>query len=103
MKNPWLSYSLIRLGLFFGLFFLLLLLDFNPFFSAIIAAAVSFAFSLVFLDKQRNAMSERVAQRLARGETGTYQDDESAAEDAIIDSQAKVDDGNPGSDQDRKA
>lgn len=103
MKNPWLSYSLIRLGLFFGLFFLLLLLDFNPFFSAIIAAAVSFAFSLVFLDKQRNAMSERVAQRLARGENGTYQDEESAAEDAIIDSQAKVDDGDASSDQDRKA
>jgi hypothetical protein len=57
----------------------------------------------VFLDKQRNAMSERVAQRLARGETGTYQDEESAAEDAIIDSQTKVDDGNSSTDQDRKA
>ena len=90
MKNPWLSYSLIRLALFFGPFLVLLLLNFNPFFSAIIAAAVSFAVSLVFLDKQRTAMSERVAQKLARGEAGTYLDEEASVEDAIIDSQAEV-------------
>ncbi|NCW95423.1 MAG: DUF4229 domain-containing protein, partial [Actinobacteria bacterium] len=55
MKNPWLSYVLMRLGLFFGVFFVLLLLQFNPFFAAIIAAALSFAIALVFLDRQRDA------------------------------------------------
>ena len=61
MKNPWISYTLLRLLLFFGVFLALALLDFNPFFAAIIAAAVSFALSLVFLDRQRKAMSESVA------------------------------------------
>lgn len=90
MKNPWLSYTLIRLGLFFGLFLLMLLLEFNPFFSAIIAAGVSFAIALVFLDKQRNAMSASVAQRLARDESGSYLDEQGAIEDEIIDSQTEV-------------
>ena len=65
MKNPWLSYVLMRLGLFFGVFFVLLLLQFNPFFAAIIAAALSFAIALVFLDRQRDAMSEAVAKKLS--------------------------------------
>lgn len=86
MKNPWISYTLTRLGMFFGLFFVLLLIDFNPFFSAIIAAAVSFAIALVFLDKQRSAMSESVAQKLARNSSGSYQDSQGEIEDAILDS-----------------
>ena len=86
MKNPWISYTLTRLGMFFGLFFVLLLIDFNPFFSAIIAAAVSFAIALVFLDKQRSAMSESVAQKLARNSSGSYQDTPGEIEDAILDS-----------------
>ena len=92
MKNPWLSYTLIRLGLFFGLFLILMLLQFNPFFSAIIAAGVSFAIALVFLDRQRNAMSESVAQRLARDEKGSYLDEQGEVEDAILDSQTEADD-----------
>lgn len=93
MKNPWLSYTLIRLGLFFGLFLAMLLIGFDPFFSAIISAAVSFAIALIFLDNQRKAMSERVAERLARGKSGTYLDEQGEIEDAIIDSDAKADDG----------
>jgi hypothetical protein len=46
VKNPWLSYTLIRLGMFFGIFFLFLLLNFNPYFAAIIAAVVSFSLSI---------------------------------------------------------
>lgn len=93
MKNPWLSYTLIRLGLFFGLFLLMLLIGFDPFFSAIISAAVSFAIALILLDNQRKAMSETVAERLARGKSGTYLDEQGEIEDSIIDSDAKTDDG----------
>lgn len=103
MKNPWLSYTLIRLGMFFGLFLLMLLIGFDPFFSAIISAAVSFAIALVFLDKQRKAMSETVSQRLARNEKGTYLDEAGAVEDAILDSKTKVDDGNAESNAEGKA
>lgn len=60
MKAPWIIYTVTRLGLFFGIFIVLALLGFNPYFSAIIAAVVSFALSLVFLDKQRKAMSENL-------------------------------------------
>lgn len=102
MKNPWLSYVLIRLGLFFGVFFVLLLLQFNPFFAAIIAAALSFAIALVFLDRQRDAMSEAVAKKLARDSSGRYQDDLSSEEDRILDLEAKADESDAGPNQDGK-
>ncbi len=91
MKNPWLSYSLIRLGLFFGPFLLLLVLGFNPFYSAIIAASLSFAISLIFLDRQRRAMSAVVSAKLSRDKDGSYKDSESDLENEILDSKAKVD------------
>lgn len=102
MKNPWLSYVLIRLGLFFGVFFVLLLLQFNPFFAAIIAAALSFAIALVFLDRQRDAMSEAVAKKLSRDSSGRYQDDLSSEEDRILDLEAKADQSDAGPNQDGK-
>lgn len=102
MKNPWLSYVLIRLGLFFGVFFTLLLLQFNPFFAAIIAAALSFAIALVFLDRQRDAMSEAVAKKLSRDSSGRYQDDLSTEEDRILDLEAKADESDAGPNQDGK-
>jgi len=103
MKNPWLSYVLIRLGLFFGVFFVLLLLQFNPFFAAIIAAAVSFAIALVFLDRQRDAMSEAVSKKLARDSSGRYQDDQSSKEDRLLDLETEANDGDTGSDKNGKS
>ena len=91
MKNPWLSYTLIRLGLFLGIFLGMFLLDFNPFYAAIIAASISFAISLVFLDKQRKAMSEQVSAKLARNKEGSYSDPDSDLENEILDSKSKVD------------
>jgi mannitol-specific phosphotransferase system IIBC component len=78
--------------MFVLMFWGLLALDFNPFFAAVIAAAISFAISLVFLDKQRKQMSEQVHQKLARDKTGTYKDPESDLENEILDSEAKVHD-----------
>jgi uncharacterized membrane protein YccC len=103
VKNPWLSYVLIRLGLFFGVFFVLLLLQFNPFFAAIIAAAVSFAIALVFLDRQRDAMSEAVSRKLARDNSGRYQDDLSSEEDRLLDLETEANDGDAGSDKNGKS
>lgn len=103
MKNPWLSYSLIRLGLFFSLFLALMALNFNPFFAAIIAASVSFAISLVFLDRQRKAMSEAVALKLARNKDGSYDDAESDLENEILDSKSQVDGVDSEADQEPKA
>ena len=66
-------------------------LDFNPFFAAVIAAAISFAISLVFLDKQRKAMSEQVSRKLSRDKSGIYADPESDLENQILDSESKAD------------
>jgi hypothetical protein len=103
MNNPWLSYTLVRLGLFFGLFLALLALSFNPFFAAIIAATVSFAISLVFLDRQRKAMSAVVSEKLGRNKAGSYDDAESDLENQIIDSKGKADDVDPIADENPKA
>lgn len=102
MKNPWLSYTLIRLGMFFGLFFILLVLEFNPFFAAIIAATVSFAISLLVLDRQRDALSEHVSKKLARDSQGKYLDEQGSVEDAILESK-EADEIDPESNQAGKA
>ena len=81
---------------------MLLLLQFNPFFAAIIAAALSFAIALVFLDRQRDAMSEAVAKKLSRDSSGRYQDDLSSEEDRILDLEAKADQSDAGPNQDGK-
>jgi hypothetical protein len=91
MKNPWLSYSILRLGLFALVFWGFLSLDFNPFFAAVIAAAISFAISLVFLDKQRKSMSEQIDKKVSRDKSGSYADPESDLENQILDSEAKAD------------
>ena len=91
MKNPWLSYSILRLGLFALVFWGFLSLDFNPLFAAVIAAAISFALSLVFLDKQRKSMSEQIDKKLSRDKSGSYADAESDLENQILDSEAKAD------------
>jgi uncharacterized membrane protein len=66
MKNAWLNYVLIRLGLFIGILAIMLILGFDPFFSALIAAMLSLAISLVFFNKHRNALSEAVYNRLQK-------------------------------------
>ena len=88
--------------MFFGLFFVLLLLDFNPYFSAIIAATISFAVSLLVLDRQRDAMSEQVAKKLSRNSQGRYLDEQGSVEDAILESK-EVDQINPEANQGGKA
>lgn len=60
MKNPWLLYITIRVGLFIGILVLLIALGFDEIFAALIAAAVSLAISLIFFGKQRNALSEAI-------------------------------------------
>ena len=63
MKNPWILYISIRVGLFAAILALMLALGFDPFFSAVIAAVVSLAVSLIFFNKQRAALSEAIYKR----------------------------------------
>ena len=89
--------------MFFLVFVVLMQFEFNPFFAAIIAAVVSFAISLVFLDRQRKAMSETVANKLARNSAGSYDDAESDLENEILDSEAEADQDDSSTNQDPKA
>ena len=89
--------------MFFLVFVVLMQFEFNPFFAAIIAAVVSFAISLVFLDRQRKAMSETVANKLGRNSAGSYDDAESDLENEILDSEAEADQDDSSTNQDPKA
>jgi uncharacterized membrane protein YphA (DoxX/SURF4 family) len=60
MKNPWILYITIRVGIFAAILAIMLALGFDPFFAAIIAAVVSLAISLIFFSKQRSAVSEAI-------------------------------------------
>ena len=104
MKNPWLSYTLIRLSLFFGVFIALIALQFNTFFCPqLLQRLPLFAISLVFLDRQRKAMSQSVSEKLARNSSGTYQDKESDLENGLMDSETEADEKDSSTDQNPKA
>ena len=56
----------------------------------------------MFLDRQRKAMSETVANKLTRNSAGSYKDVESDLENEILDSEAEANQDDSGSDQDSK-
>lgn len=81
MKNPWLTYLLLRVGTFVGILAILLLLQLDPFFSSMIAAVLALAISLLFFSKQRDAVSKAIYD--ARDKKN---DTDTDAEDAVDDS-----------------
>ncbi len=89
MKNPWLNYVLIRLGLFIGVLVILVALGFDKFYSALIAAVLSLAISLLFFRKQRERVSEAVYNRIYKNDTEGSPDPESDLENEILDSTDK--------------
>lgn len=85
MKIAWLNYILIRVGLFIGVLVIMIAIGFDKFFSAIIAAVVSLAISLIFFTKQRERVSEAVYRRINRNETVGTDDADSDHENAVLD------------------
>ena len=81
MKNPWLTYLLLRIGTFAGILAILLLLQLDPFFSSMIAAVLALAISLLFFSKQRDAVSKAIYD--ARDKKN---DTDTDAEDSVDDS-----------------
>jgi ABC-type bacteriocin/lantibiotic exporter with double-glycine peptidase domain len=92
MKNAWLNYILIRVGLFVGILVIMILLNFDKFFSALIAAALSLAISLIFFRKQRDRVSEAVYKRINRNDTQGSDDAESDLENAVLDAKKDPED-----------
>jgi len=79
--KPWIAYTLLRLGLFAGVFTLLMISGVEPWLSAVIAAILGFAISYVFFSKLRDA----VALSLAASRERPSHDPDRDAEDAAAD------------------
>jgi hypothetical protein len=91
MKNAWLNYILIRVGLFVGVLVILVAIGLDKFVSALFAAMISLAISLIFFNKQRERVSEAVYKRINRNETVGTDDSDSDHENAVLDSQTESD------------
>lgn len=63
MKNPWLLYSLIRVGTFAVLLVIMLALNFDPFYATFISAVLALAISLIFFNKQRDDVTKAIYEK----------------------------------------
>ena len=80
MKNPWLAYTLLRVGTFVVFLAILLALQFDPFYATFIAAILALAFSLIFFNKQRDAVSKSIYEK-----RHAERDKDSKTEDELLD------------------
>jgi len=85
MKNAWANYLFIRIGLFVGILVILLLLNVEQFAAAILAAVLSLAISLLFFNRQRNAVSEAVYRAVEKRKNLGETDADSDHENAVLD------------------
>jgi hypothetical protein len=85
MKNPWLLYTLARLVVFAAILTILLLVGFNGYYSVAIAAVLSLAFSLIFLNKQRQALSQSIYNKVQKNKVDGIDDADSDLENDILD------------------
>lgn len=60
MKNPWVTYVLLRVGTFAVGLAIMLLIGFNVYIATILAAMIALSISLLLFSKQRNAVSTKI-------------------------------------------
>lgn len=87
MKNAWVKYTVIRLGLFIGLCIVFGLLAMPWFAAVLLAGMLSFAYSLLFL----NGLRDQISKDLYEKKTNTLGsgDPESDLENEIVDLEVK--------------
>ena len=88
MRNVWLKYTAIRLGLFVVLCVVFGLLGLPWFFSVLFAGMLSFAYSMFFLGHLRDQISKQIYEK--RSNTLGSGDTESDLENEIVDLEAKT-------------
>lgn len=86
MKKLWLVFISARIGLFALFLTVFLLLGFEGIYSAVIAGVLALAVSLVFLNKQRDALSTEIYKRARRDKNDGVPDTDADVENAILDS-----------------
>lgn len=83
MKNAWVKYTAIRLGLFIGLCIVFGLLALPWLAAVLLAGMLSFAYSLLFLNGLRDQISKEIFEK--RANTLGSGDPESDLENQIVD------------------
>ncbi len=63
MRNLWIKYTIIRLGLFALLTIIIALLGATWLIAAVLAAMISFAVSVIFLSGMRDEMSKQIYRK----------------------------------------
>lgn len=86
MKKLWLVFIAARIGLFALFLAVFLLLGFEGIYSAVIAGVLALAISLVFLQKQRDALSSEIYKRFRRDDLAGVPDQDADIENALLDS-----------------
>ena len=64
--SPWIRYSLVRLGVFGGVFAFLYSLDIRWWVALIFATVLSFTVAYIFMGNTRRALSQQLSQRLSK-------------------------------------
>jgi hypothetical protein len=86
VKKLWLVFISARIGLFALFLTVFLLLGFDGIYSAVISGVLALAVSLVFLAKQRDALSAEIYKRNLRDKNLGVPDTDADVENAILDS-----------------
>jgi Protein of unknown function (DUF4229) len=85
MKNPWIVFIAVRLGLFAGFLAIFLVLGFDWLYSALVSGALALAASLVFLQKQRDELSKEIYKKFGKGDNSAVPDTDADLENRILD------------------
>ena len=85
MKKHWLVYISARLGVFALVLTVFMLIGFGWLYSTLIAAALSLAFSLIFLSNQREALSSDIYNRVKKNKEVGLDDADSDLENDTLD------------------
>mgnify|MGYP000402567950 FL=1 len=85
MKKHWLVYISARLGVFALVLTVFMLIGFGWLYSTLIAAALSLAFSLIFLSNQREALSSDIYNRVKKNKEVGIDDADSDLENDLLD------------------
>ena len=84
MKKLWLVFISARIGLFALFLTVFLLLCYDGIYSAVVAGVLALAVSLVFLQKQRDALSIEIYKRNHRDKNSGVPDTDADVENAIL-------------------
>jgi MFS superfamily sulfate permease-like transporter len=86
VKKLWLVFISARIGLFALFLTVFVLMGFDGIYSAVIAGVLALAVSLVFLQRQRDALSTEIYRRNNRDKNSGVPDADADVENAILDS-----------------